>query len=393
MPTTTRTVPLATLFGIRIGANPSWFLALLLMIALLGGRFDLVLPDASPTAAYALAVAAAALFFVSLIAHELGHALAARRFGIQTQGIDLWLLGGVARLSRDSRTPKEEFVVAFAGPFVTLVLCGIGVGVGLLVGSPDELWDATWITGDEETTTTAMALLGWLTFVNGALFAFNMIPAFPLDGGRIARSIAWAATKDRRRATTAAGLLGRGFAILLGAFGVYELLEGDAFDGLWYLLLAWFVAGAARAAVLSSEISEQLHEVTAVDIMDETPAWLPEDASALDAEHETFRPFDVPWAAMLDGDGRYLGIVTAERVRAELAAGRPNVPARELLDPDDQPRVLPDAALDDLLQSTTMRRLGALPVVDADGVMRGLVTFAQVRAALVEALPGADVRV
>jgi Zn-dependent protease len=393
MPTTTRTVPLATLFGIRIGANPSWFLALLLMIALLGGRFEFVLPFASTATAYALAVAAAALFFVSLIAHELGHALAARRFGIQTEGIDLWLLGGVARLSRDSRTPKEEFVVAAAGPFVTLVICAIGAGVGLLLGTPEQLWDAAWIQGERNLTTTGLALVGWLTFVNGALFVFNMVPAFPLDGGRIARAIAWAVTKDRRRATAAAGLLGRGFAILLGAFGVFQLLEGDAVSGLWYLLLAWFIAGAARAAVMASEISEQLHEVTAVDIMDDGPAWLPEDATALDAEHDTFRPFDVAWAAMLDGEGRYLGIVTAERVRAELSAGRPNVPARELLDPDDQPRVLPEAALDDLLQSQTMRRLGALPVVDEDGVMRGLVTFAQVRAALAEALPGTDLRV
>jgi Zn-dependent protease len=392
MPTTTRTVPLATLFGIRIGVNPSWFLALLLMIALLGNRFDFVLPDASDAAAYGLAVGAAALFFVSLIAHELGHALAARRFGIQTEGIDLWLLGGVARLSRDSRTPKEEFVVAAAGPFVTLVIAAIAVGVGLIIGSPQELWDAALITGDEQTTTAGLAIVGWLAFVNAALLLFNLVPAFPLDGGRIARSIAWAVTGDRRRATVVAGFLGRAFAVVLAAFGVYELLQGDSVGGLWYLLLAWFIWGAAQAAVMSSEISQQLHEVTAGAIMDPQPSWLPTDATALDAEHDTFRPFDVPWAAMLDDDGRYLGIVTAERVRAELAAGRPNVAARELLDADDAPRVPPDAALEDLLQSETMRRLGALPVVDGDGIMRGLVTFAQVRAALAEALPGVDVR-
>jgi Zn-dependent protease len=388
---TTRTVPLATIFGIRIGVNPSWFVALLLMIVLVGGRFDVVLPDSSPTVAYALAVAAALLFFVSLIAHELGHALAARRFGIQTEGIELWLLGGVARLSRDSRTPREEFVVAAAGPLVTLALFGIGLGVGALVGAPGELADAVWVPDDDVQVSAGMAIIGWLTFINGALFVFNIIPAFPLDGGRLARAIAWRFTGDRQRAPVAAGFVGRGFAVLLAAFGVYELMGGDSVGGIWYLVLAWFIASAAKAAVMTSAISEQLHEVTATDIMDRQPPWLPEGTTVLDAEHETLRPFDAPWAAVLDADGRYRGIVTADRVRAELGAGRPGVTIDELIE-TEAPRIAPDAALDDLLQSEALRRLGALPVIDEERVMLGLVTFAGVREALAEALPGAEIR-
>ncbi|MEV4419208.1 site-2 protease family protein [Patulibacter sp. NPDC049589] len=389
---TTRTVPLATLFGIRIGVNPSWFFALLLMIVLVGGRFDVVLPDASQTTAYALAVAAALLFFVSLIAHELGHALAARRFGIQTQGIELWLLGGVARLSRDSRTPREEFVVAGAGPLVTLLLFGIGAGIGLLIGSPSELADAVWVPDSDVRISAPMAIVGWLTFINGALFVFNIIPAFPLDGGRLARAVAWKITGNRQRATVAAGFLGRGFAVLLAAFGVYELMEGDSVGGLWYLILAWFIASAAKAAVMTSAISEQLHEVTATDIMDPQPPWLPDSVTVLDAEHETLRPFDAPWAAVLDADGYYRGIVTAQRVREELGAGRPGVLVGELIEDGEPPLVPPDAALEDLLQSEPLRRLGALPVIDDQRIMVGLVTFAQVREALAQALPGAEVR-
>ena len=215
-----------------------------------------------------------------------------------------------------------------------------------------------------------------------------MVPAFPLDGGRIARAIAWRVTGDRRRATVAAGNLGRGFAILLGAAGVFMLLQQETVSGLWFLILAWFIAGAAKAAVVTSEISEQLHQVVASEIMDQQPAWLPVDITVLDAEHEIFAPFGVPWAAMLDHDGRYLGIVTAERVRAELAAGRPEVRARELLELDETPRVAPDAALDDLLASEPLRRLGALPVIDESGVMRGLVTAGHVHEALAKALPG-----
>lgn len=381
-----RSVKLAHVFGIRIGANPGWFFALLLMIALLGGRFQDALPSVSPSTAYVVAVAAAFLFFVSLVAHELGHALAGRRFGIETEGIDLWLLGGVARLSRDSRNPREEFVVAAAGPFVTLVICLIGAATGILMSSWSEFVDAVKLTSLD--TTPPVALVAWLTLINGVLFVFNMVPAFPLDGGRIARAIAWRVTGDRRRATVAAGTLGRGFAILLGAAGVFMLLQQETVSGLWFLILAWFIAGAAKAAVVTSEISEQLHQVVASEIMDEQPAWLPVDITVLDAEHEIFAPFGVPWAAMLDHDGRYLGIVTAERVRAELSSGRPEVRARELLELDETPRVAPDAALDDLLASEPLRRLGALPVIDESGVMRGLVTAGQVHEALAKALPG-----
>lgn len=381
-----RSVKLAHVFGIRIGANPGWFFALLLMIWLLGGRFQDALPNVSPTTAYVVAVAATFLFFVSLVAHELGHALAGRRFGIQTEGIDLWLLGGVARLNRDSRTPREEFVVAAAGPFVTLVICLIGAATGVLMSSWSEFVDAVRLSSLD--TTAPVALVAWLTLINGVLFVFNMVPAFPLDGGRIARAIAWRVTGDRRRATVAAGTLGRGFAILLGAAGVFMLLQQETVSGVWFLILAWFIAGAAKAAVLTSEVSEQLHEVIASQIMDPQPAWLPSDVTVLDAEHETFAPFGVPWAAMLDDGGRYLGIVTAERVRSELASGRPKVLARELLEADNAPQVAPDAALDDLLASEALRRLGALPVIDESGIMRGLVTFAQVRDALAKALPG-----
>ncbi len=384
----TRTVTLAHLFGIRIGANPSWFLILLLMIVLLGGRFESVLPGAGPAEAYALAVAATLLFFVSLVAHELGHALMARRFGIQTEGIDLWLLGGVARLSRDSKNPKEEFFVAAAGPAVTFVVCLVGLGLGLLLTGRDEVTEAVRLS--DATTTAAVALVGWLTLVNGVLLVFNLIPAFPLDGGRIARSIAWKLTGDRRKATNAAGMLGRGFAILLGAAGVYFLLNEQLIDGLWFLILAWFIGGAARAAVLTSEVSAQLHEKTAEELMDTQPAWLPDDVTVLQAQHETFVPFAVPWAAMLDPTGHYLGIVTAQDVQAELAAGRPEVLAKDLLQDENPPRPAPDESLEQLLGSEPLQRYGALPVVDANNVMVGIVTITQTRNALTSVLPGSD---
>ncbi|MCK9249309.1 MAG: site-2 protease family protein [Solirubrobacteraceae bacterium] len=387
-----RTVKLGRILGIRIGADSSWFLALFLVILLLGGRFER-LESADQATGYLLGVAAATLFFFSLVAHELGHAVVGRRFGMQTKGIDLWLLGGVAHLDRDSRRPGEEFWVAFAGPLVTAALFGAFVGIGsLAVGGPGDLLDAALLRGADGTTnldvTPLAALTGWLALVNAILFVFNMIPAFPLDGGRIARAIAWRVTGDRRRGTVAAGNLGRGFALLLAAFGVWRLMDGSAFDGVWALLLAWFIGTAARAAVATSEISEQLHAVTAGSLLEDRPAWVPLEETAIEADASTFAPFGVAWAPVADEAGRYHGVLTADRVRTELAEGRPTTPVRSLIDPDDAPSAAPDDTLDGLLASEPLRRLGALPVVDRSGVLHGLVTFATVREALARAIPG-----
>ncbi len=384
----TRSVKLAKVLGIRIGADPSWFLALFLIILLLGDRFDAVLPAESPTVHWALAVAAALLFFGSLVIHELGHAIAARWFGIQTQGIDLWLLGGVARLSRDARNPKEEFVVAIAGPVGTVVAGGLCVLVGLLLQGDTSLVDAALLR--EGAHDPLLALFGWAAAVNVVLLVFNLIPAFPLDGGRIARAIAWKISGDRRRGTVVAGGLGRVFAVLLGVYGLVVLMNGDAVSGIWFLLIAWFIGGAARAAVVTSEISEQLHAVTAGELMDEQPAWVPQGATAIEAEDEAFAPFGVPWAAVLSDEGRIVGVVRIERVREELNAGRPGTPVAELLDAGDAPHVGPEATLEELLADERLRELGALPVVGADGTMRGLVSFRSVRDALAQALPGTD---
>lgn len=390
-----RTVKLGRILGIRIGADTSWFLALFFVILLLGGRFER-LESADQATGYLLGVGAAALFFFSLIAHELGHAVAGRRFGMQTKGIDLWLLGGVAHLDRDARRPREEFWVAFAGPLVTAALFGLFVGIGALaVGGPGDLLDAALLRDERGATDLAVtplaALTGWLALVNAILFVFNMIPAFPLDGGRIARAIAWQVTGDRRRGTVVAGNLGRGFALLLAAFGVWRLMDGSTFDGVWALILAWFIGTAARAAVATSEITAQLHAVTAGDLMDDRPAWVPDSATVIEADDEAFSPFDVPWAAVLDPEGRLRGLLSAERVRALLADGRPETPVASLLD-DDAPSapIAPDTTLEELLANERLRELGALPVVDSTGVMHGQVTFRAVRDALAAALPGTD---
>jgi CBS domain-containing protein len=222
------------------------------------------------------------------------------------------------------------------------------------------------------------------------LFVFNMVPAFPLDGGRIARAIAWKVTGDRNRGTRFSGRLGLGFAYVLIGFGIFVLLRGDLVSGLWSMLLGWFLAQAARGAVVASKVSERLEGVTAGDLMDTQPVAIPGDVRLGDAEDEFFARYRWPWFPVVDAAGRYLGILRQDSVERAVADGRPALEVHEVLDPgaDGDVSVRDDTPIEHLLGIEGLRTLGALMVVDTDERLRGVVTVEQVRRALTAAAPG-----
>jgi Zn-dependent protease len=373
-------VQLARVFGIRIGASPSWFVVLFLMIYSLSGFFGDVL-DVSNAVAYLVAVAGALLFFVSLALHELGHAVVARRNGIGVLGIDLWLFGGLAKLSRDSNSPGEEFRVAAAGPAVTALIIAICLGGVAVTSHSSQAFDA--FSGDS--TTPVLALVAWLAVVNAMLLVFNLLPGFPLDGGRIARAIAWKVTGDRHRATRLAGRLGQAFAYLMIGVGISLLLATrDAVTGIWLIILGWFLSTGARGAVAASDFSERIEGVTAGDLMDAEPVSVPGATTALAAQDEFFLRYGLPWLPVADAAGHLLGLLRSERVDDAVASGRPTLTANELLDSeaDADVRIGRDTPLESLLGSEPLRRLGALVVVDADDRICGLVTLDRIRRAL-----------
>jgi Zn-dependent protease len=382
-----RSIKLFRILGIRIGASPSWFLVLFLMIYWLSNYFSTVLVDSSNTVSFAVAVAATLLFFLSLLLHELGHALAARRFGIGTSGIDLWLFGGVAKLTRDSKNPKEEFVVAAAGPAVTAVIVGLCAGAGAIASKMTGVVDTA--TFRDVSTTPSVALIGWLGLIHLVLLVFNLIPAFPLDGGRIARAVAWRVTGDRSRATRFSARLGEIFSWILIGLGIFVAIRGDIVSGLWFGILGWFLGTAARGAVAGSRYAEALEGVTAGDVMDAQPVTIPAATTALQASDEYFARYRAPWFAIVDELGRFEGILQAPAVDGALAEGRPALAVRDLLDPAAEPEswVTRDTPVEALLGLDAVRRLGAVVVVDADDRLCGVVTADQLRRALAAAAP------
>jgi Zn-dependent protease len=374
-----KNLQLMRIFGIRIGVGPSWFFVLFFLIYYLSKYFHEVL-GGSETTAYAVAVAGALGYFASLVMHELGHALAARRLGIPIAGIDLWFFGGLSQMRREPASAGEEFKVAAAGPAVTLLLFAICLAVGTLIASSSRFTDVA-LTREGFTTTPALALIGWLGFINAWLFVFNIIPAFPLDGGRIARALIWWRTGDRNRATLIAGRSGKVFAIALALFGLWALASSSSL-GLITIVLAFFLYQAAGAAVTQGTLARRIQHVTVADIMDRDPVTIPADATLLDAREHFFLRYRWPWFAVVDPARHFLGVVRQQRVESEIAAGRPALAVSDVLEPDAPVRIGERAPLETLLGSEGIGRLGAMVAVDEDGVLQGVVTLAHVRQAL-----------
>jgi Zn-dependent protease len=372
---------LARLFGIRVGADYSWLLVLFLVIFFFQDNFRSTVRD-DTTTIYLAAVAAAFLFFASIIVHEMGHALAARREGIEVEGIDLFLFGGLMHMRSEPRTAAAEFRVAAAGPAATLLVIAAGVGAGIALEGWQGLLDAA--TFEPGTTfSIGIELIASLVLANVVVLAFNLIPAYPLDGGRIARAFVWQVTGDRHRATRASAALGRGFSWLLIAAGFYWLTQGDTFNGIYTMILGYLLGSQARGAAVQTAFTERLEGVTVADIMDPDPVAIPADVPALEAYEDFFlRYHGYEWFAVTEVDGGYVG--RAFRTPIMEAADGPNAtrPVREVTGTDPDGRVRDDVSLEALLTSEPLRRLGALMAVDENGRLRGVVTAEQVARAL-----------
>ena len=373
-------IQLARVFGIRIGVDVSWFLVLFLIIYSLTDYYRDV---GAGSDSFLLATISALLFFGSILLHELGHAVVAIRNGIPISGIDLWLFGGVAKLERDTDSAGVEFRVAVAGPLVTLAIAALCFAGGILISSPDEVLDgAVYDSGVESQAT---AVLGYLMSINIIVLLFNLIPGFPLDGGRIARAIAWKITGDRNRATRFAAVLGRGAGWLMVVVGVLVAVQLDPLGGIWLAFIGFFLAQAARSAQAQADFAGRIEHLRVGDVMDAEPIAIPRELTLDRAEDEFFLRYGWPWFPVVDEQGRLVGVVSREAVgsvpeheRAARTTG--SVMARD--DGDSGLRARVEDPLESLLGQESLGRLGAVMAVDRDGVLRGIVTIERVRRAL-----------
>ena len=382
---------LFTVRGIRIGVDISWFFVLFLIILWLSGFYrDVLGGEQSDLGPYGLAVASALLFFGSILLHELGHAVVANRLGIPITQITLWLFGGVARMSRDSDTAGTEFKIAAAGPLVTLVLAIACWAVGIAVAGADEFSAAIRFDPDAEIS-GVVAMIAWLAEINLLVLIFNLIPAFPLDGGRIARSIAWRLTGDRNRATRFAAGLGRGFSYVMIAGGLLLIVAGGSdfiVTGIWLALIGFILGQSARGSLAQSEFSSRIDGISVADVMDADPVFITEDTSIERALDEYFLRYRWPWFPVVDTGERFRGLLIREAADDVPEPSRATRTVGDVfeLDASGTLRVRDDDPLESLLGNDALRRLGGLAAVDADGRLRGVITADQVGRALRDAL-------
>ncbi|HVD86840.1 MAG TPA: site-2 protease family protein [Solirubrobacterales bacterium] len=375
--------------GIKVAVDWSWFLVLFLVILYMANFFEDLLGEAGATP-FLLAVLSAVGFFGSILLHEFGHAIAAMRNGIGIASIQLWIFGGMARMDREADSPSTELKVALAGPAVTLAI----VVVLTLVGAATVGWTEFREAALQETRSDAsglIALAAWLAGINLLVLVFNMLPAFPMDGGRVARAVAWWRTGDRNGATRFAANLGRFFGYLFIAGGLFMLVTDSvftSFGAIWLILIGMVINGSARGAAMQTAITRRIGNVRVSDVMDREPVAIPGDLSVERALDEYFLRYRWPWFPVVDAAHRFLGLVERDRADEVPEISRASSHVSDLVDHDQRLFVRDDTPLDSLLSNQNLRHLGALMAVDEEGHLSGVITIEQVGRALRDATAG-----
>ncbi|TDC47213.1 CBS domain-containing protein [Micromonospora sp. KC207] len=347
--------------GVPVGVNWSVLVIFgLIAWGLAASQFPRSYPD-QPTWAYVLAgLSAAVVFFLGLLAHEVSHAVVAKRNGLEVSGITLWLFGGVAELRGEARDPGAELRIAGVGPLVSLV-------IGFFFGGVAVLLALAGVGG------LLLGALAWLAGINILLAVFNVLPAAPLDGGRLLRAAVWKATGDRTRASVVAARAGWVLGALLIGLGLWQFVRGAGFSGLWLALIGWFLIGAAGMEERHARMGSALRGVRVADVMTPQPQTASGDMTVADfVDHYLFayRHSALP----LTDDGRPVGLVTLDRVRGIPAEARSATTLAEVACRADQLVLAdPDEQLTDLLPRLSECADGRALVV-AGGRLVGIVS-------------------
>ncbi len=331
-------VNLFEIFGFKIRVDPSWLLiAALIVWTLSTAYFPAELPGLSQVDYVALGVVAMLGLFASLILHELAHSLVARQFGLEVGGITLFIFGGVAELEQEPRSPESEFWIAIAGPIMSFVLAGLCY---LLLF----VFNADGVSGSIKT------VLAYLGLINLILAIFNLVPAFPLDGGRVLRAALWHFQKDVFRATRIASMMGTGFGLLLIVSGVLALFSPNIVGGFWQILIGFFIISASRGSYNQLIVKSALRDQSVRALMTAQPLTAEVGLSVQQLVDEIMLPRHVSFVPVMEGE-HLLGFVDTALIRE---IDRENWPTTRLGDilvlSDESNTVSPDTATDELFQ-------------------------------------------
>jgi Zn-dependent protease len=366
--------------GIKVTVDWSWFIVLFLVIFWMTGRFEDILGE-SGTTPFGLALLSAIGFFGSILLHEFGHAIVAMRNGIGISSIQLWIFGGMARMDREADSPATEMKVALAGPAVTAAIVVFFAAIGILADGWSGFREAAILETNSDVS-GLMVLAAWLATINLLILIFNLLPAYPMDGGRVARALAWWKSGNRNSATRFAANLGRVFGYLFIGVGLVLALSGDLFGGVWLALIGMVINGSARGAAMQTALTSRIGDVRVADVMDREPVTIPGDLSVEQALDEYFLRYRWPWFPVVDAAHRFLGLVQRDRADEVPEVSRASSHVSDLVDHDIGLFVRDDTPLDSLLANQNLRRLGALMAVDAEGRLSGVITIEQVGRAL-----------
>lgn len=353
------TIRLGRLMGIPVGLDTSWFIIFVLITLSLAGYFRGLHPTWSPALHWSVGLATSLLFFVSVVLHELGHSVVAIHYRIPVLSITLFVFGGVARIAREPRRPAHEFWIAIAGPITSYLLAGIfylSYALTLHFSEP------------------VGALCQYLASINAILATFNLVPGFPLDGGRIARAIIWGVTANFVRATRIATRMGQVVAYGFIVYGVgIVLLQGNFFGGLWLAFIGWFLLTAARESYAQVAVREVLKGIQARDVMASDCLTISPSLRLTEFVEAYVLPSGRRCFLVVDGN-RLLGLMTLHEVRAVERDRWPATTVAEAMTPAERLKwVGPDDEIMDILERMENEDINQMPVVE-DAHLIGLLT-------------------
>ncbi len=345
--------------GIEIDINVSWIVILVLLtVSLATGWFPLLYPGWSTATYWVVSFISALLLFVSVLLHELAHSLVARRSGLPVKNITLFIFGGVSNIEQEPKSPGVEFRMAFVGPLTSLL---IGAVCYLL------------LLPLRGTHSPLEGILFYLAVMNILLGLFNLIPGFPLDGGRVLRSIVWKITGSLARATRVASLSGQVIAYLFIFWGIWQLFGGDVLNGIWLGFIGWFLLSAAQSANTQVVLQSALRGITVSEVMNPTPPTVPANISLQKLTDEYFLPHGLRCALVTQGD-RLAGLITLGDIRHVPREQWGYIPVSQAMIPAERLHVVsPQQSLNDVLPLMAGRDVNQLPVVQ-NGVPVGIVS-------------------